>query len=183
MPDPHHENLNPNLDPNFWRLVLAQEMKRTAFLLAGALNRMLKRKLSMAFEKWQYEAQEAKRSAYLLAGAINRMLKRKLSMAFEKWQYEAQEMKRAKYAMNGAINRMLKRKLSMAFEKWQYECEMYYTMLRQLKYGASIFRMASQRRAFNQWRAGAATARKEASFKDHRIHTMAWRGLDDEVRY
>jgi len=61
--------------------------------IAGAMNRMMKRKLSMAFEKWQYEAQEAKRSQYFLSGAIKRMMNRKLSMAFEKWQYTAAVMK------------------------------------------------------------------------------------------
>ena len=55
-------------------------------MLTGAINRMLHRKLSMAFEKWQFEAAEMKRAQYFLTGAINRMLHRKLSMAFQKWR-------------------------------------------------------------------------------------------------
>ena len=57
----------------------------------------MNRKLSMAFEKWQFTAAEMARQQFLLAGAMNRMLKRQLSMAFEKWQYEAKEMARGKY--------------------------------------------------------------------------------------
>ena len=49
-------------------------------MLRGAITRMLKRKLSMAFEKWQYEAEQARRQAFLLAGAVNRLRNRLLSM-------------------------------------------------------------------------------------------------------
>ena len=59
----------------------------------GALRRLLKRKLSMAFEKWQFEAAEMARSKYMMGGAIKRMLHRMLSMAWEKWQYTAAQMK------------------------------------------------------------------------------------------
>jgi len=60
--------------------------------MAGAARRMLLRKLSAAFEKWQYEAAEAARSQYMMGGAIRRMLMRKVSMAFEKWQEAAAEL-------------------------------------------------------------------------------------------
>ena len=37
---------------------------------------MLNRKLSMAWEKWQFTAAEMARQQFMLAGALNRMLKR-----------------------------------------------------------------------------------------------------------
>ena len=37
---------------------------------------MLNRKLSMAWEKWQFTAAEMARQQFMLAGAMNRMLKR-----------------------------------------------------------------------------------------------------------
>ena len=46
----------------------------------GAVNRMLKRKLSMAFEKWQFEAAEMARSKFLLSGALKRLQMRKVAM-------------------------------------------------------------------------------------------------------
>ena len=58
-------------------------------MLAGAIKRMRHRQLSMAFEKWQFEAAALARKKFLLAGAVKRMLHRKLSMAFEKWQVVA----------------------------------------------------------------------------------------------
>ena len=48
-----------------------------------AVRRVLSRKRSMAFEKWQYEAAAMAREKYLLNGALTRMRLRKLSMAFE----------------------------------------------------------------------------------------------------
>ena len=74
--------------------------------MKGAINRMLKRKLSMAWERWQvscvplllyqqpYDAccllkewyEDFLRQRDQLAGALNRMLKRKMSMAWESWQ-------------------------------------------------------------------------------------------------
>ena len=83
--------------------------------------RMLKRQLSMAFEKWQDEAAQMAREKYMLAGAVKRMLMRQLSMAFEKWQFTANQMAREKYMLAGAMKRMLLRQQSMAFEKWQFE--------------------------------------------------------------
>ena len=37
---------------------------------------MLNRKLSMAWEKWQFTAAEMARQQFMMAGAMNRMLKR-----------------------------------------------------------------------------------------------------------
>merc|ERR1711865_640927 len=86
----------------------------------GAIRRMLNRKLSMAWEKWQFTAAEMARQQFLLAGALNRMVKRAMSMAWEKWQQVYADAKGANRMGGGAINRMLNRKLSMAWEKWQF---------------------------------------------------------------
>ena len=68
-------------------------MARERFLLAGAVKRMLKRKLSMAFEKWQFTAAALAREKFLLGGALKRLVLRKLSMAWEQWQFVAAELK------------------------------------------------------------------------------------------
>ena len=44
--------------------------------MAGAIQRMLKRQLSMAWEQWQAWYEELKRQEYLLAGALRRMQNR-----------------------------------------------------------------------------------------------------------
>merc|ERR1712166_1600330 len=104
---------------------------------------MLNRKLSMAWEKWQFTAAEMARQQFLMQRAINRLrnmklscawekwqqvyadlkflnrMNRKLSMAWEKWQFEAAEMARQQFLLAGALNRMLKRAMSAAWEKWQ----------------------------------------------------------------
>ena len=88
-------------------------------MIQGALNRMLKRQMSMAWEKWQQVYADAKFANRAGGGAIRRMLNRKLSMAWEKWQFTAAEMARQQFMVQGALNRMLKRQMSMAWEKWQ----------------------------------------------------------------
>ena len=45
------------------------------------MRRMLNRKLSMAFEQWQWVIAVLKDQAFKAGGAIQRMLNRKLSMA------------------------------------------------------------------------------------------------------
>eukprot|EP00658_Telonema_sp_P-2_P063382 TRINITY_DN520_c0_g1_i3.p1 TRINITY_DN520_c0_g1~~TRINITY_DN520_c0_g1_i3.p1 ORF type:complete len:119 (-),score=25.93 TRINITY_DN520_c0_g1_i3:157-513(-) len=83
---------------------------------------MLKRKMSMAWERWQEVYQDLKFANRMGGGAIRRMLnrklsmKRKMSMAWEKWQQVYQDLKFANRMGGGALNR----KLSMAFEKWQF---------------------------------------------------------------
>ena len=46
----------------------AAEMKRIAYIGGGAVRRMLNRKLSMAFEKWQAEAEQMKRELMFSLG-------------------------------------------------------------------------------------------------------------------
>eukprot|EP00658_Telonema_sp_P-2_P063381 TRINITY_DN520_c0_g1_i27.p1 TRINITY_DN520_c0_g1~~TRINITY_DN520_c0_g1_i27.p1 ORF type:complete len:112 (-),score=21.54 TRINITY_DN520_c0_g1_i27:161-496(-) len=74
---------------------------------------MLKRKMSMAWERWQEVYQDLKFANRMGGGAIRRM-KRKMSMAWEKWQQVYQDLKFANRMGGGAIRRMLNRKLSMA---------------------------------------------------------------------
>merc|ERR1711865_589995 len=101
-----------------WQFTAA-EMARQQFLLAGAITRMLKRKMSQGWEKWQQVYVDLKFANRMGGGAIRRMLNRKLSMAWEKWQFTAAEMARQQFMLAGALNRMLKRKMSQAWEKWQ----------------------------------------------------------------
>jgi len=88
--------------------------------LAGALNRMMKLKMSQAWEQWQFWYEEIKAQQFKLAGALNRMLKRQLSKAWEQWQYWYEQIKDQQFRLAGALNRMMKRQLSKAWEQWQY---------------------------------------------------------------
>ena len=88
-------------------------------MMAGVLNRMLKRALSGGWEKWQQTYADLKFANRSGGGAIRRMLNRKLSMAFEKWQFTAAEMARQQFMLQGALNRMVKRAMAGAWEKWQ----------------------------------------------------------------
>merc|ERR1711865_917229 len=76
-----------------WREVAA-ELKECARLAGGALNRMLKRQLSRAWEQWQQVAAEAREQMELLRRGVMRMLQRQLSMAFLKWREAAAELKK-----------------------------------------------------------------------------------------
>ena len=51
----------------------------TLTLVAGAVTRMLKRKLSMAWEQWQFWYEDLLRQRDLLASAMARIQKLKLS--------------------------------------------------------------------------------------------------------
>ena len=70
-------------------------------MLGGAVRRMLNRKLSMAFEKWQTEAAQMSHEKKMLGGAIRRLLHRKLSMAWEQWQQMANETKWQQQLLQG----------------------------------------------------------------------------------
>ena len=50
----------------------------------GAVNRLLHRKLSMAWEKWQYGFREWRERT--IHGVLNRMLERHLSKGWESWK-------------------------------------------------------------------------------------------------
>lgn len=65
-----------------WYAARKEEQRK----IAGALRRMFNRKLSMAWERWQYWYEELLEQRWKIAGALRRMLKRKLSMAWETWQ-------------------------------------------------------------------------------------------------
>ncbi len=53
---------------------------------------MMKRKLSVAWEKWQYEAAVMKAQKFTLGGTIRRSMRRQLSMAWEKMKFYASKM-------------------------------------------------------------------------------------------
>eukprot|EP00658_Telonema_sp_P-2_P009287 TRINITY_DN13486_c0_g1_i18.p3 TRINITY_DN13486_c0_g1~~TRINITY_DN13486_c0_g1_i18.p3 ORF type:complete len:117 (-),score=28.80 TRINITY_DN13486_c0_g1_i18:86-436(-) len=79
---------------------------------------MLKRKMSMAWEKWQQVYQDLKFAQWqqvyqdlkfanrMGGGAIRRMLNRKLSMAWEKWQFTAAELAHQQRLLAGAVHRL-----------------------------------------------------------------------------
>merc|ERR1711934_1347992 len=104
---------------NAWQQVYA-DLKFANRMGGGAIRRMLNRKLSMAWEKWQFEAEEMKRQQLLLRGLM-RMIHAKMAAAMATWRQQAADAKRQARTCGGAIRRMLNRKLSMAWEKWQYE--------------------------------------------------------------
>jgi hypothetical protein len=81
---------------------------------------MIHRKISMAFEKWQYEAACMKAEKFALGGVIRRLINRKLSMAWEQWQQVCAELRHQKFLMGGAVRRMVFRKMSQAWEQWQW---------------------------------------------------------------
>jgi hypothetical protein len=113
--------------------------KRQAFLLSGALKRLMKRQLSMAWERWQAQSCDSsilwlghhfdvwqewyallKDQQFRLAGALRRMMNRQLSMGWEKWQEWYAQIKDQQRLMGGAISRFMKRQMSMAWEQWQW---------------------------------------------------------------
>eukprot|EP00656_Telonema_subtile_P045126 TRINITY_DN513_c0_g1_i10.p1 TRINITY_DN513_c0_g1~~TRINITY_DN513_c0_g1_i10.p1 ORF type:complete len:166 (-),score=62.17 TRINITY_DN513_c0_g1_i10:65-562(-) len=89
----------------------------------GAIRRMLNRKLSMAWEKWQFDAAEMAYQQQLIRRGLMRIIKAKLAAAVATWRQQAADAKRAAHMAGGAIRRMLNRKLSMAWEKWQFDAE------------------------------------------------------------
>ena len=84
---------------------------------SSALNRMLKRAMSAAWEEWQQVYADQKFANRMGGGAIRRMLNRGLSAAWEKWQFTAAEMARQQFLLAGALSRMLKRAMSAAWEE------------------------------------------------------------------
>jgi len=85
-----------------------KDYSHTERLLAGAIQRMLKRQLSMAWEQWQFWYAEVISQQFKLAGAINRMLKRKLSMAWERWQFWYAEMIYQKEIADAAMRKFMR---------------------------------------------------------------------------
>ena len=57
------------------------------------MKRMMNRKLSMAFEKWQAEAAQMKHEQAMLKKAVMRMVQRQMAMAWSKWREAASEAK------------------------------------------------------------------------------------------
>merc|ERR1712086_679652 len=116
--------------------------------LKGALMRMIKRKMSAAWEKWQQTYADLKFETRALGGAIRRMLNRKLSMAWEKWQFTAAEMARQQFLLKGALMRMIKRKMSAAWEKWQ---QVYADQKFAMQMGGGAIRRMMNRKLSKTW--------------------------------
>jgi len=117
--------------------------------MAGALNRMRNRKLSQAWEQWQFWYEEVKEQQFKLAGALRRMMNRKLSQAWESWQAWYEELLRQQQLIKRGLMRMLKRKLAQALTTWRLVTA----------YILHIFNRAARRwrnralgAAFNTWR-------------------------------
>ena len=101
---------------------------------------MLNRKLSMAWEKWQYEAAEIeqqqqqqqlqlqqqyeaacmKAEKEAMLKVLKKLMNSKMFTAWEQWRTWAAEMRRLQKMMGGAVRRMILRKLSQAWEQCQW---------------------------------------------------------------
>merc|ERR1712166_964109 len=68
-----------------WRLAAA-EAKAQAFMAGGAIRRMMNRKLSMAWEKWQYESEQMKLQKMLLRRGIMGVIAAQLARAMSTWR-------------------------------------------------------------------------------------------------
>jgi len=84
----------------------------------GAIRRMVMRKLSLAWEKWQHEHEENKRQK--MYGVLNRMLQRQLATGWTTWKawYDG-IMANRRRLIGGVVKRMRNKQLSMGWEQWQ----------------------------------------------------------------
>jgi hypothetical protein len=80
---------------------------------------MLNRKLSMAWEKWQFEAEEMKRQQMLLRRAAMKMIMREMAKAFCSWQETAMRLRAEKEAMANALRRFINQKMFAAWNQWR----------------------------------------------------------------
>ena len=121
------------------------------YKMKGAIQRMLHRKLSMAWEKWQEWYAEMKNQQHLMSGAANRLRNYHLSRAWEKWQEWYEEKVALLFRMQGAIRRMMNRQLSKAWEKWQFWYEEFMREKYLLNGAANRMRNFHLSRAWEQW--------------------------------
>jgi len=89
-----------------WQFTAA-EMARQQHLMAGAVRRMIFRKLSMAWEQWQQVCQEMRDQRAAMDAAMRKFLNQALNSAFNRWiewydDYVNQQkaMRRALYSWN-----------------------------------------------------------------------------------
>jgi len=109
---------------------------------------MLKRKLSMAWEQWQFWYQEKMHQAFLMAGVIKRMLNRKLSQAWEQWQFWYEEYVRQQALIKRGLARMMKAKLAASFNTWRIVTDY---LLRLFEKSMKRWRNQALSAAFNTW--------------------------------
>ena len=74
------------------------------------MRRMLNRKVSGAFERWQSEAAQMEGEQMAMKRGLMRLVHVKLAASFGSWRMAAAEMKRALHGGGGAGRRMMNRK-------------------------------------------------------------------------
>jgi len=148
---------------NSWR-DWASEQRRIRYVLQGAVNRMLKRKLSMAFEKWQYETEKAKEQARMMSGAIKRMQNMAISKGWEQWQFWYEEVVYQKEQLRKALMRMVQRKLGMALNRWLEWYEQLMAQRALLANAAMRWAKRALSAAWNTWYGKLAYADEMGSF-------------------
>merc|ERR1712167_355185 len=74
--------------------------------------------LSMAWEKWQFEAEALARQRYMALGALKRMRFYKMSQAWEKWQYTAAMMKEHERLIRKGLSIFRLRRLRASWNHW-----------------------------------------------------------------
>ena len=145
----------------------------------GAVNSMLQRGMSAAWEKWQQVYADENFSIRAGGGAI-RMLSRSLSMAFEKWQYTAAEMAQQQDMLQGAVNRTQKQAMSAAWEKWQFTAAEMARQQRRTTAGVAQ-QQYSKLTALNTWRQRTlAEVSREAIIRERlefKGRLVSWKAL------
>jgi hypothetical protein len=128
-------------------------MKNEKRLMGGALTRFIKRAMSMAFEKWQFEAEEMKRQQQLLRRGLMRMIMRKLAQAFGWWRDEANAGKRQQDLLRKSMGRWRNQKMSAAFSSWRQWLEELQAQRANMR--RSLLRWINQKLSagFQAWRA------------------------------
>ena len=77
------------------------ELKGQQYKTAGAIRRMLNRKLSMAWETWQQVCEEMRRQRELLASAMRKFMRAKLFLGWNSWRAWWEEQKRIAFMLQG----------------------------------------------------------------------------------
>jgi protein SFI1 len=126
-------------------------MARQQFLMQGAINRLLKRQMSAAWEKWQQVYADLKFANRMGGGAIRRMLNRKLSMAWEKWQFEAAESQRQRMLMLRSAMRWVQEIMARAFFTWKTISSEMWRTRQGMRRAVGKFMMRGLARAWNKW--------------------------------
>eukprot|EP00658_Telonema_sp_P-2_P066629 TRINITY_DN55600_c0_g2_i1.p1 TRINITY_DN55600_c0_g2~~TRINITY_DN55600_c0_g2_i1.p1 ORF type:complete len:424 (-),score=42.70 TRINITY_DN55600_c0_g2_i1:182-1453(-) len=141
----------------------AREMKGQKFLVAGSIQRMINRLLSMAWEKWQQDCAVRHAQWQLLDSAARKFRNAKVVAAWNQWRSCAEELRRQQSKLRGALTRMKNLQLSRAWEKWQASAAALKHEARLL--GGALHRIWNRHlsRAWEKWQQDADEARRQAS--------------------